>query len=332
MTHFGNPSFLVPLGIAGAALAALALWTFFRDRRDLRELGHRNLVLSPGWALFRRAFRSLALLGALAACLFGAARWLGKPIPGETGQYGLDVVVALDVSKSMLSRDVKPSRLEAAKRALAEALPGLEGDRVGFVIFAGEAALQVPLTLDMDAVDTVLEGADADSVDLGGTNLADAIRTAVKAFPDETKEPSRRGRVLLLYTDGEPTAGEGELNDALEEAKAKHVVIAAIGVGTPQGQPIPDGESFWGEALYKKDPSGRTVISRLDEGTLKRIAAATGGVYVAGDKAESLSDVEGLIGRMGKTMVVGKEMMRRQELAPALAGVAAALLAASVVW
>jgi Ca-activated chloride channel family protein len=329
--NLGNPQFLVPLGLAGAALLALALWTFFRDRRDLRELGHRNLVLSPALALSRRVVRMLGLFLALGACALGATRWLGHPIPGESGQYGLDVVVALDVSKSMLSRDVRPNRLEAAKNALLDSLESMQGNRVAFEVFAGEAFLQVPLTLDMEAVATVLEGADVDAVDLGGTNIAEAIQTALESFPVEEKEPSKRGRVLLLYTDGEPTAGEGDLEAALAEARKRRVAVACIGVGTPKGQAIPDGQSFWGEAQYKKDDSGRVVVSRLDEETLKGIASATGGLYVAGDSPAALAKVEGLLSRLEKSMIRGKDAMKRQELAPAMGWVAALCLLAAVV-
>lgn len=329
--HFGNPQFIFPLVLAGAVLLALGVWTFFRDRRDLRELGHRNLVLAPVLAVSRRGFKRIMLLAALAACALGASRWLGKPVPSESGQYGLDIMVALDVSKSMLSRDVRPNRLEAAKQALQDALPRLEGNRIGLEVFAGEAILQVPLTLDLEAVSTVLDGADVDAVDLGGTNFSEAIETALKAFPEE-KEPSKRGRVLLLYTDGEPTAGEDDLKAALEEAKQRHVAVVSIGVGTPQGQPIPDGQSFWGEAEYKHDHQGRVVVSRLDEDTLKRMASTTGGVYAQGDSPRALANVQSLLETLEKTLIRGQDSMKRHELAPSMGWAASVFLLAAVVW
>jgi Ca-activated chloride channel family protein len=330
--HFGNSNYLFPLFALGAALLALAVWTFFRDRRDLRELGHRNLVLSPVAALIRRGLKALLLLGALTACALGASRWLGQPIPGDAGQFGLDIMVVLDVSKSMLSRDVNPNRLEAAKQALLDSLGKLEGNRVGFEVFAGDAIIQVPLTLDMDAVSNVIEGADVDAVDLGGTNLAVALETALKAFPQDEKgqEPSKRGRVILFYTDGEPTAGENELKDALEEAKNLHVAVACIGVGTPKGQPIPDGQSFWGEAQYKHDEEGRMVVSRLDEDNLRAIASATGGLYVSGDSSGALSHIESLLNKLEKSMIHDKNTMQRHELAPETGLAASLLLLAAV--
>jgi Ca-activated chloride channel family protein len=337
--HFGFPQLIGPLALAVAVLAVLAVWTFFRDRRDLRELGHRNLVLSPATALARRGLRAFLLLCALTACAFGAARWWGKPIPSESGQYGLDVMLALDVSKSMLSRDVRPNRLEAAKAALLGALGGMEGNRVGFCVFAGDAVVQVPLTLDLEVVGTVLEGADVEAVDYGGTNLAEAILTAVEAFPEEKgkdgekdKEPPKRGRVLLLYTDGEPTAGEDDLREALRAANDRHVAVACVGVGTQRGQAIPDGQSFWGEAIYKRDSEGRIVVSRLDETTLRKIASATGGLYVAGNTRAALADVQGLLNRLEKSLIQGKGAVRRQELAPWAGLAASILLILAVLW
>jgi Ca-activated chloride channel family protein len=118
----------------------------------------------------------------------------------------------------------------------------------------------------------------------------------------------------------------------LDEAKKRHVAVACIGVGTPQGQPIPDGQSFWGEAIYKRDNGGRVVVSRLDEDTLRGIASATGGLYVAGDSPKALADVDGLLSRLEKTLVRGQDAMHRKELAPGMGLAASAFLLAAVVW
>jgi Ca-activated chloride channel family protein len=184
----------------------------------------------------------------------------------------------------------------------------------------------------LESVSTVLDGADVDAVDFGGTNFAEAIQTALKVFPDDEKEPSKRGRVILLYTDGEPTAGEGDLREALAEAKKRHVAVVTIGVGTPQGQPIPDGQSFWGEAEYKHDNHGRMVVSRLDEDTLRLMASSTGGIYVQGNSSKALSNVEGLLSKLDKTLMRGQDSMKRQELAPSMGLAASLCLLAAVVW
>jgi len=325
--HFGNETYLWPLGLAVLGLFLAAVFSFGRDRRDLRLLGHRNLVLSPALAILRRGLKGFLILSALGLCAMGAARWQGKAIPEESGQYGLDVMIALDVSKSMLTRDVSPNRLEAAKQGLLESLGSLDGDRVGLTAFAGEALVQVPLTLDFDALATVLQGEDVDAVEVGGTSFAKAIDTCLNAFPQDEpgKEPSKRGRIILLYTDGEPTRDEGALGAVLEEAKKDGVIVVCVGVGTPKGQPIPAGQNFWGEAEYKHDSSGQVVISRLDEETLSKIAGATGGVVVAGDNPQALSHVDRMLQKLDRTLITDKNAMKREELAPR-AGVSAAVL------
>ena len=330
--HFGDTDILTYLAPTALALALGALWTFGRDRRDLCELGHRNLVLSPALAILRRGIKGGLVLVALVSCALGAARWQGKTVPEETGQYGMDVVVVLDVSKSMLTRDVAPDRLTAAKKSILDALEGMDGDRVALVVFAGDSLLQVPLTLDRDALATVLEGDDVDAVDKGGTNFTGALGAALKAFPEAEDGKKHRGRAILLYTDGEPTAGEEGLPMALQVARRRGVAVACVGVGSRKGQPIPDGQSFWGQPIYKRDAFGRVVVSRLDEETLRNMADATGGLYVAGDSPGALSHVENLLSGLDKTFLKGKGSVKREELSPkaGLASAAFLLLAAVI--
>ncbi len=320
--HFVNGNILNVLALAAVGLGLLALWTFRRDRKDLRELGHRNLVLSPVLAVLRRGTRGVLILAALAFCALGAARWQGKAVPDETAQYGMDIAIALDVSKSMLTRDVRPNRLEAAKNALARALPGLQGNRIGLVAFAGDAAVQVPLTLDMEALGTVLGGADETAVDEGGTSLPMAINACLPLFPKQDPKQPPRGKVILMLTDGEPTRDEGALGAVLEEARKEGVAIACVGVGTRKGQLIPDGQNFWGEPIYKQDRSGRNVVSRLDEETLSKIARVTGGVFVTADNAQALSRVGALLDGMKKSVLKDRSLTRREELAPLAAKLA----------
>lgn len=241
---------------------------------------------------------------------------------------GIDVMVVLDTSKSMLSQDLVPDRLGAAKKALLDWLDNRQGDRVGLVVFAGEAITQVPLTLDLEAVSQVLDKADVDAVDRGGTDIGEGIRTALASFPMENEE--KRGRVILLLTDGEPTSGASNLTKACLEAKEKGVPIVAVGMGTRKGKPIPDGASFWGEALYKKDAAGRVVISRLDEETLEKAAQITDGMVVHGDSSEGLASIGGVLEKLKKTAMKGKGGMRREELAPSMGAWAAGSLMLAV--
>ena len=328
--HIENETFFWILAPLGVLWTLLSLWTLWRDKRDLAILGAHNLVFSPRVVWVRRVVRASLMLAGLGAAFLGAARLQGKPIPTDLNLTGVDFMLVLDVSKSMLTQDIVPNRIEAAKKAVLDLLGRRDGDRAGVVVFAGEALVQVPLTMDLEAVQLVLSKADPDAVDRGGTDIGEGIRTALAAFPKD--DTSKRGKAILLITDGETTEGASDVTAACQEAKERNIPIVAVGIGTPQGRPIPDGTSFWGETQFKKDSAGNVHISHLDEGTLKKIADLSGGVFVQGDTPEALGSIQGQLDQLQKTEMKGKGAIRRQELAPMLgAGSAIALLVASLI-
>ncbi len=271
---FAEPTWL----LLGAVACAGLLWLFrqgdARRREDLTRfaaeslIGHLTRSLSPG----RRAAKRCLL--ALAVALSAAA--LARPHWGfywkETHRKGLDLLFAVDTSKSMLAQDIRPDRLTRAKMAVEDLLEKMGGDRVGLVAFAGTAFLQCPLTLDYDAFRQSLEALDVNVIPRGGTDLAAAIREAVAAL--EGKGDGER--ILILLTDGEDLAG-----DALAAARTAAqggLRIFAVGVGSAAGElvPVPDGN---GGNTFARDREGQFVRSRLDEATLGQIAASTGGLY-----------------------------------------------------
>lgn len=319
--------FLLPLFLLWAGWA---LYTFWKDRRDLALLGDHNLVLSPEVVWARRVLKGGFLLMGLLLALLGAVRLQGQPVPEDVNLNGIDVMVVLDVSKSMMTRDISPNRLEAAKNAILNWMQKQEGDRVGMVVFAGEALVQVPLTFDLEAVSLVVSKADVNSVDRGGTDIGKGILAALAAFDKD--DQGKRGRAILLITDGETTEGASDVTEACKEAKDMKIPVVAVGIGTRQGSPIPDGVSFWGEAVYKTDRAGNVHISHLDEGTLRNIANLTGGTFVQGDNTENLASIEGALDGLQKTQMKGQGVMRRKELAPALgAWSAGALLLSALI-
>ena len=185
----------------------------------------------------------------------------------EVQRRGIDIYVALDISKSMLARDTLPDRLERAKRKIQDFANILEGDRVGLIAFAGRSFVQCPLTLDYGALQTFLDSLNPNSVSVPGTAIGEAIEKATQSF-----ETSQKSKALLLLTDGENL--EGDIKKAVATAKTQGVRIYTIGIGTPEGAPIPETGGF------KKDTNGEVVITRLDEATLKQISLDTGGSYV----------------------------------------------------
>ena len=194
----------------------------------------------------------------------------------EIERKGIDIIIALDCSKSMLARDIKPTRLDRAKREVYDLLTMLKGDKVGLVAFAGTAFLQCPLTLDYDAYNLFLNALTPDFLPVGGTNLSAAIHTAISGFDPKSKSE----KAIILITDGENTE-TGDPLKAAEDVRKAGIKLFSIGVGSQDGVPIPSKEGG-----FKKDGTGNIILSRLDENTLKKMAVSTLGTYVrsvAGD-------------------------------------------------
>jgi Ca-activated chloride channel family protein len=258
-----------------AALAGLAAWRLL-DRRALlrRTAGPQASRLAPRAGLARPAGRvSLWLTGLL---LLAVA--LSRPQCGTrtelSRRYGLDLVVLLDVSRSMQARDVPPDRLARAVLEVGSLLDQLAGDRVGVVVFAGEAFVQCPLTTDYQAARLFLRSVGPGSVPQQGSDLGHGLRAARQVL--EQGEGSRgRGKVVLVVSDGEDLEGDaGEAAGALGEAGIR---VHALAVGTAAGQPIPLLDGRGQVTGYKRDRSGRPVVTRLDLSTLREVAARGGG-------------------------------------------------------
>ena len=191
----------------------------------------------------------------------------------EVKRKGVDIIIAFDTSISMNAEDVKPNRLMRAKYETGKFFNLLRGDRVGLVAFAGISYLQCPLTLDYSAAKLFLDVIDTGVIGTQGTAIADAIGTALGAF--ETKE--KKHKAIIIISDGEDH--EGDIDAAIEQVKAAGAVVYAVGVGSLSGAPIPVVNPKTGEFEFKRDRSNRVVTSALEEETLRKIAALTGGKY-----------------------------------------------------
>ena len=225
----------------------------------------------------RRFLKGVLLLFILGLLIFALAgpRW-GSSYQ-EVSQKGVDIMILVDVSPSMLVEDIKPNRLEQARREIIDFLRVVKGDRVGLVAFAGAAFVQCPLTLDYAALQLFLNALEPGLIPVPGTDLRPAIETGLSAFDFE----SATDKVMLLITDGEDNEGRGV--DAARRADEKDVKIFVFGIGELSGGPIPDQE---GKGGFKKDKEGKLILSKLNEDGVKAIAAQTGGRYVrsmAGD-------------------------------------------------
>src|SRR5881396_712009 len=192
----------------------------------------------------------------------------------DVKRKGLDLLIAVDTSRSMLSNDIQPDRLERVKLAAQDLINELQGDRVGLIAFAGRAFLQAPLTIDYEAVMESLNSLDAKTIPEGGTNISSAITLATQSFG----KSATGNRALVIFTDGDELSGD-PAQTAKAAAADAGVRVFTVGVGTPQGSLIPvTGDD--GQTAFVKDPAGQVVKSKLDENRLREIAEATGGFYV----------------------------------------------------
>lgn len=272
--RFAAPGYLWLL-FALPALAALFVLLFRQRRRALEAFGDRPLIdrLTVSASTERRVIKAAFVLGSTFFLVLALARpqW-GASLETVT-RRGIDIIVAVDTSLSMLAEDVKPSRLTQARAAISSLLDLLEGDRVGLVAFAGTAYVACPLTLDYAAASMFVDVLDTDLIPVKGTGIAAAIRKSTEAFKTE----DRRYKVLILITDGEDH--EGDVGAAAQTAAEAGVIIYSIGVGSPSGEPIPLRDGRGKMTGYKDDREQRKVTSRLGESTLEEIAIATGGRY-----------------------------------------------------
>jgi len=253
---------LIGLYIRGERRSALQLREFVSPRLLPQLAGNVDRV--------RRAIRFGFVLLALTLAITALAKPRWGYIYEDVKRRGLDLLFAIDTSRSMLSNDVAPNRLERVKLAAQDLITELQGDRAGLIAFAGRAFLQAPLTIDYDAAVESINDLDTKTIPEGGTNISEAIALAVQTFG----KSARGNRALIIFTDGEELSG-----DAVKEAKKAEeagVKIFTIGVGTIQGSLIPLEQ----EGGFVKDAKGEVHKSKLDENRLREIAQATGGMYL----------------------------------------------------
>jgi len=273
-------TFQSPIWFAALALVpvfcGLLIWAQFRSERLISRVVAPRLREQLAGAVSKnlRIFRAILILTAFSAIVVALARPQSGFIEQEITQQGRDVILAIDTSRSMLATDVTPNRLTRAKLFAKDLLRLAEGDRVGVIAFAGGAFLQAPLTLDRSASLAAIDELDTDIIPKGGTNIAEAIRLAMKAFG----KGEGQTRALVVLTDGEELDADGIA--AARKAAEEGVRIFTVGVGSAEGSLIPIRDDS-GRQDFVRDQAGKPVQSRLDASRLSEIASAGGGFYEA---------------------------------------------------
>ncbi|HHT9159442.1 MAG TPA: vWA domain-containing protein [Candidatus Brocadiaceae bacterium] len=271
--NYGNPNYLyllpaIPLLIIGYILV------FRKKMKDLNKFASVELLQKAGLSINKKRqwLKAILIIVGVLFLIFT----LIEPKWGyhweEVEKKGIDIVIAVDTSRSMLADDVKPNRLEVAKREIEDLLNVLEGDRVGLVVFAGSAFIYCPLTSDYGAFRLFLNDLNTNIIPLGGTAIAEAIRKGISTF----EANSKNHKAIILITDGENH--EDDPLKAASMAKEQGIVVYTVGVGKKDGSYIKVKDESGNEVLLK-DRQGQVIKSRLDEITLNKIALETGGLY-----------------------------------------------------
>lgn len=277
MFRFAHPEYLYALFVIPLFIIVFAYFLYSR-RKLLNKFADKGLqkVLIPSFSNTKRVTKFIIFLTALALLIVSAANPQIGTRMEDVKQTGIDVFILLDVSLSMKAEDIKPNRLEKAKYQISSLIQKLQGDRIGLVIFAGEAYVQFPLTTDYSAANLFLNAVDFNSVSSQGTAIASAIQLATQSFDYKTSTQ----KAIVLITDGEDH--EGDINKSVEEAVSKGILIYTIGLGSPEGVPIPITNARGEQVDFKKDNQGNLVLTKLDENTLKEIASSGKGKYYRG--------------------------------------------------
>ena len=270
MFRFENPIYLWLLLII-PILIIIKIMMWYVQRKKLSRIGNPTLLgeLMPDVSRFRPWVKFLLLITALSSLILALARpQFGSKISHEK-RNGIEAIIALDISNSMLAQDVQPSRLDKSKLMIENLINSFINDKIGLVVFAGEAYVQLPITSDYVSAKMFLSDITPNLISAQGTDIARAIRVSLSSFTQQKGV----GKAIILITDGEDN--EGGALEAVKEAKEKGVNVFILGVGDSKGAPIPLGN---GE--YLKDNHGQTVMTALNENMCKEIAQAGSGTYI----------------------------------------------------
>ena len=241
-------------------------------KKTIKKIGDAALVnqLIRGYSANKFLAKFVLSVLAISFIILGLLNLQKPGIMENIERKGVDVIIALDVSKSMLAEDSKPNRLEVAKQLVNKLMGQLQNDRIGLILFAGRAYMQMPLTTDHGAARMYIQSAGPDVVPTQGTVISEALRLSNSAFNSKDK----KYKAVVLITDGEDH--DPASLQVAQELAANAIMINTVGIGSPEGAPIRDPETD----SYKKDPQGNTVISKLNEVELQQLAQNTKGVYV----------------------------------------------------
>ena len=300
--RFEHPEWLYALLVIPLMIAIYVIVRVLQKRR-FRQFASQEMleVLSPKSSARRSGVKFALLLVSIAFLILALANLQSGSKMEEVKREGIDLFIAVDVSNSMNAQDIVPSRLDRSKQSINKLIAELRGDRLGIIVFADKAFVQLPVTTDYAAAKMFLSTVSTNSVASQGTAIAEAINVAMKSFADD-----ERSKAVVIISDGEDHEDDAAVKAAQEAAK-KGIRIYTIGMGLAEGAPIPEYDRYGHLTGYRKDRNGTTIITRLDEAMLQSIANAGNGLYVrASNSNVGLEKIYKDISDMEKTEIESK--------------------------
>ena len=323
MFRFADPNVLYLLIIL-PFVAIFYFYSNYRRTKRLRKYGDPELLsmLMPEASAHRPVFKVWVLWIALGLSIVMLARPQFGTRLEKVKRSGIETIIALDISNSMLAEDVVPSRLEKAKSLISRLVSNFNDDKVGLFVFAGDAFTELPITSDYISAKMFLESITPSLISSQGTNIGEAIRLAIKSFTPQEKV----GRAIIVITDGENH--EGGAVEAAKEAASKGMKVFVLGIGSPDGSPIP----LEGSNDYRKDNQGNVIVTRLNEQMCREVAQAGNGVYIRVDNSSSAQSLlQKEIDKLTKRDLESTVYSNYNEQFPALAWIIIVLLIIEVV-
>jgi Ca-activated chloride channel family protein len=291
-------------------------------KRALKRFGESGLLLKlmPDHSAGRPVVKFLILILAVSFIILGLANpQIGSKLQ-TVERKGIDIVIAIDVSNSMLAEDIRPNRLVRSRQAISRLIDNLKNDRIGIIVFAGRAYTQLPITTDYSAAKLFLSTINTDIISIQGTAIAEAINLSVESFDDNNHE-----KAIIIITDGEDH--EGEAIVAARAAADKDIKVYTIGMGLPEGAPIPELDRNGNQQGFKRDRNNNTVITKLNETILQDIASAGNGQYVRANNTQAgLEFIFNEISKLEKTEFDSRVFTEYEDRFQYLLAIALALL------
>ena len=296
MLRYDNIEFLYLLALVPILIIGVILY-YKLQKKSILKFGDIDLVnqLMQSHSIFRKRIKNILFVLAILFLIIG----LSNPQVGtkmeEVKREGVDLMIAIDLSYSMMAQDIKPNRLDRAKQAISRLIDKLEGDRIGLVVFAGEAYVQLPITTDYSVAKLFLSTVNTSIIPTQGTKIGNAIDLCSKSFDKENTQ----SKAIIIITDGE--THDEEAIESATKARKEGIYIHTLGMGLTKGGPIPIYNKYGSTSEFRKDREGNVIITKLNETMLKEIALAGEGTYVRANNSKSgLSSLFEEINKMEK--------------------------------